>query len=203
MDNDHDGRRGPSSLWLHDPEVVFREIDLRPGAAFLDLGCGPGDYAIAAARRVGSAGTVYALDKSPLMVDRLRGAVDARGLANIEASVADLTGRLPLADGCIDRCLICTVLHIFGPAGLGRVAFGEIRRVLKPDGHLAVIELKREEQPFGPPMQRRLAPEAVEAAIGRHGFDRFSLVALQYTYLIQFRRSGHSGLDKATTPPYR
>ena len=187
MDNHHDRGRGPSSLWLHDPEAVFRQLGLKPGDGFLDLGCGPGDYAIEASRRVGPAGRVYALDKSALMVQRLSETAELKGLTNIEATMADITGRLPIGDGCIDRCLICTVLHIFGRTGIDQVAFGEIRRVLKPDGRLAVIELKREDQPFGPPRERRLAPEVVEAAVTRCGFDRFSLVESEYTYLLQFR----------------
>ncbi len=187
MDNHHPTGRGPSSLWLHDPEALFHHLDLKPGDTFLDLGCGPGDYAIEAARRVGPAGRVYALDKSALMVHRLRGIGEVQGLGNIAVFLADLTGNLPIGDGCIDRCLICTVLHIFGQAGIGRVAFGEIRRVLKPNGRLAVIELKCEDRPFGPPLERRLAPQVVEAAVSRCGFERFSLVELKYTYMIQFR----------------
>lgn len=149
IDRHHDGRRGPSSLWLHDPETVFRALDLRPGEAFLDLGCGPGDWALEASGRVGPAGTVCALDTSAVMVQRLWETAAARGLAHLEASVADITGRLPLGDGVIDCCLLATVLHIFGQSGLQRVAFDEIRRVLKPEGRLAVIELKREDRPSG------------------------------------------------------
>ena len=187
MDNHHHRGRGPSSLWLHDPEAVFHQLDLKPGDTFLDLGCGPGDYALEAAGRVGPAGRIYALDKSALMVHRLQGIAQVQGLSNIVVFLADLTGDLPIGDGCIDRCLICTVLHIFGQVGIDQVAFGEIRRVLKPDGRLAVIELKREDQPFGPPLERRLASDVVAAAVSRCGFERFSFVEFEYTYLLQFR----------------
>ena len=197
----HEGGRGPSSLWLHDPNAVFRQLDLNPGDAFLDLGCGPGDYTLEAARRVGPAGRVYALDKSALMVRRLRETAETEGLANVEASVADITGRLPIDDGCIDRCLICTVLHVFGQTGIGKVAYGEIRRVLKPDGRLAVIELKREERPFGPPLERRLAPQVVEAAVGRCGFERFGMVEFEYTYLLQFRPAPEWNIRIETREP--
>jgi len=33
--------RGPSSFHMHDPEIVFDDLALKPGDVFLDLGCGP------------------------------------------------------------------------------------------------------------------------------------------------------------------
>lgn len=42
--------RGPSSFRMHDPRKVFNALALERGDVFLDLGCGPGEYAMEAAR---------------------------------------------------------------------------------------------------------------------------------------------------------
>jgi len=38
--------RKPSSFFMHDPHLIFEELDLKEGDSFLDLGCGTGDYTL-------------------------------------------------------------------------------------------------------------------------------------------------------------
>ena len=64
----------------------------------------------------------------------------------------------------------------------------EIKRVLKPDGILAVVDFKKEvEGPHGPPLSVRLRPEEVEQLVGKDGFkkERITEVGV-YHYLILF-----------------
>jgi len=187
-------RRGPSSLRMHDPEVVFDQLSLKPG----DLGCGPGEYTIHAARLVGDSGVVYALEKWAYMIDGLTQEAAAQGLANLKPMTADITQPLSIKDKSIDVCLLSTVLHIFDLSKIEKTLFNEIRRVLKPDGRVAVIECKKEDQPFGPPKHMRLSAEDLEASFVRYGFEKIRLTDLGFNYMVQFRivkMSTHS-------PPY-
>jgi ubiquinone/menaquinone biosynthesis C-methylase UbiE len=66
-------------LWVasRGRERVFRErqVDLAriaPGEAVLDVGCGTGSLAIAAARRVGERGAVHGVDPSAELLARAR-----------------------------------------------------------------------------------------------------------------------------------
>ncbi len=179
-------RRGPSSFWMHDPEVVFNELKLKEGDCLLDLGCGPGDYTLEASRIIGNSGAVYAMDKWQYLVDSLIEEADSQGLTNIRAMVSDITGPLPFEDGCIDVCLLSTVLHIFNLSKVEKTIFNEIRRVLKPGGRVAIIECKKEEQPFGPPKHMRLSPDDIEDSIQKYGFEKLSFSDLGYNYMIQF-----------------
>ncbi|HOO54488.1 MAG TPA: methyltransferase domain-containing protein [Methanothrix sp.] len=174
---------------MHDPDVVFDALALKEGDSFLDMGCGPGDYAIRASEIVGDSGAVYALDRWQDVIDELAEKARSRGLKNISAIASDITERLPLKDESIDLCLISTVLHSLDLVDVGEALFGEIRRVLKPGGRVAIIECKKEEQPFGPPLSMRLSPEELESSIARYGFEWAELVDLGYNYMIIFSKN--------------
>ncbi|WP_419657198.1 class I SAM-dependent methyltransferase [Desulfosarcina variabilis] len=178
--------RGPSSFWMHDSNVVFDALALKPGDAFLDLGCGPGDYAMAAARIVGPSGTVLAFDKWPYLIDGLKDEAASLGIDNIQALGGDITQALPIADHCIDCCMLATVLHIFGLPIARKTLFREVQRILKPSGRLAIIESKKEDQPFGPPLEARISPGELEASLHLLGYRKINYREFEYTYLIQF-----------------
>ena len=179
-------RRGPSSYWMHDSEVVFDSLGLKPGDCFLDLGCGPGDYSIRASRILGESGFVYALDKTQNMIEALKTEAHAQGLINLRAIAANITEPLPVGDNCIDVCLIATVVHIPVVSKRIKTLFNEIIRVLKPGGRLAIIECKKEDMPFGPPKHLRWCPTDIENSLQSHGVEKLGLVDLGYNYMIQF-----------------
>jgi ubiquinone/menaquinone biosynthesis C-methylase UbiE len=187
--HDHGGierqKQGVSSFALHDSELAFREMKLKEGDSFLDIGCGPGDYAVRASAIVGDSGTVYALDRWKELIDKLKEKADSQGLRNIRAMVSDITCSLPVKDSSIDVCFIATVLHGFDFARDGEALFSEIRRVLKPGGRVAVVEFKKEEMDFGPPVDIRLSPKDVEDLLTPYGFQKRSVTDLGCSYMIQ------------------
>lgn len=178
--------RGPSSFWMHDPRKVFNALALERGDAFLDLGCGPGEYVMEAARIVGDSGMVYALDKSGRMVDYVAWEAYSHGAGNVTVRVCDITGPLPLADYSVDVCLLSTVFHIPEVSRHARDIFAEVQRVLKPGGRLAIIECKKKEMSFGPPMDMRWAPGELEDLLSGTGYRKIGLTDLGYCYLLQF-----------------
>jgi ubiquinone/menaquinone biosynthesis C-methylase UbiE len=183
---------GSSSYDLVDHEKVFRELNLRKGSRFLDMACGPGDYAIEAARILGDKGVVYAADLWPEALARLQGKAKAQNLENINAIVGDVSRRLPMEDATVDVCLIATALHDFVREGVSSAALEEAVRVLKPGGSLAILEFKKMEGPPGPPIDVRLTPEEVERLASPHGFAKEGFAEVgAYTYLMVFKRVRH------------
>jgi ubiquinone/menaquinone biosynthesis C-methylase UbiE len=171
---------------MYDPQVVFSVLALKEGDSFLDIGCGPGDFAVHAAGIVGESGVVYALDRQEDMIDTLKYKADSRGLKNIRAIVADVSTTLPVEDDCIEVCLLATVLHALGPAADRDRLFEEMRRVLRPDGRVAVVECKKEDTPFGPPLHMRISPREMEDSITGFGFEKRGCIDLGNFYLIEF-----------------
>ena len=177
----------PTSYWMHDPTIVFRELALKTGDVFLDLGCGTGDYSVRAAGEVGKSGIVYAADVRQELLDGLAERALAAGLPNIRVVVADLRDPLPFPDRTVDVCFLATVLHVPDVWKVHDTIFSEIRRVIKPDGRLVIIECKKEEMPFGPPLSMRLSPDELENCISAYGFAKTDIVDLGYNYMIKFR----------------
>lgn len=138
-------RRYDLRLWLGSwgREGRFRDEEirlarLRPGERVLDLGCGTGSLAIAAARAVGRAGAVTAIDPSVEMVARARS--KARR-ARIDATFVATAGEaLPFPDAAFDVVLISLVLHQLPSDALHGTMF-QVRRVLKPGGRLFIVDL--------------------------------------------------------------
>jgi demethylmenaquinone methyltransferase / 2-methoxy-6-polyprenyl-1,4-benzoquinol methylase len=105
---------------------------VRPGDRVLDAACGTGDLAVADA--AAGAREVVGVDFSPRMLERAR-----RKSARIEWVEADLLS-LPFADASFDAATIG-----FGVRNVPELERGlrELRRVLRPGGRLAVLEITR------------------------------------------------------------
>lgn len=178
--------RGPSSFSMQDPEPVFRHLALKQGMTFVDAGCGAGEYSLHAARLLGETGNVIALDVAAQSIDWLGSHGREPGAAPIIGHVCDITTALPLDTGQADMVMLGTVLHIKAVRDKADNLFSEIRRVLRPDGTLAVLECKKEEADFGPPLHSRLSPDDVAALTVPQGFEMASLLPLELTYLACF-----------------
>lgn len=116
---------------------AMRSLNLRPGEDVLDLCGGTGDFAVMAARSVGSSGRVTVCDFSRAMMDRGR-----RKTARAEpgASIHWVQGdaeNMGFAEDSFDAVIVGYGIRnfVFLERGLS-----EIRRVLKPGGRFLVME---------------------------------------------------------------
>jgi demethylmenaquinone methyltransferase/2-methoxy-6-polyprenyl-1,4-benzoquinol methylase len=105
---------------------------VHPGDRVLDAACGTGDLAVA--DRKAGAGKVSGLDFSERMLERAR-----RKDASIDWVQGDMLA-LPFADGTFDAATVG-----FGVRNVAdlELALRELRRVLRPGGRLAILEITR------------------------------------------------------------
>jgi len=178
---------GGSSFQLIDAEKVLGKLHLEKGNILLDLACGQGEYAIEFSKIVGKEGLIYAVDLWDENIVQLRKESSAAGIKNIKAIVADVSKVMPIGNDSVDVCLMATVLHDLILEKAADEAIKEVRRVLKPNGLLAIIEFKKIDVPPGPPMKIRLNPDEVESIVRPFGFIKNELKEVgEYNYLMTF-----------------
>ena len=135
----------------------------------LDIGCGTGSLALAAKRRVGKTGDVYAIDPSPeLIAAARRKARFARLEVAFEIGGAQ---SLDLPDASVDVVFATLVLHHLPHEDLVQ-SFREIRRVLVPGGRFLAIEIDLDD-----PSNPRGSPHAHAHRVGAR-FDLAEVAAL-------------------------
>ena len=179
--------QGPSSFGMQDPAALFGVMGLGPGMTFLDLGCGPGDYALAAARVVGPSGAVHAVDEWERMTVLARDRARGQGLANVTVHLADMRRGLPLVDACVDVVFMAMVLHCLRPRGGGDILWQEVRRVLRPGGILALYGARKEAPDSGGPCPaHRWSPEECAALLAPYGFAAGPVADFGPNYMISF-----------------
>jgi thioredoxin reductase/predicted methyltransferase len=167
------------------PEPTLRAAGVVPGQTVVDLGCGPGYFTLPAAALVGPRGTVYGVDAEPEMVEACRRRAADAGAQHVRV-IRSHGEHVPLPDAIADLVLIAWVLHEVQD----RVAFlRQARRLLKPGGGAALIEFRKQDGLWGPPMEVRLSEAEVAAVAGaaglrvreQHGLDDGHLLYLLAT----------------------
>ena len=186
----HPTGAGKTSFDLIDTDLFFKMLDLKPGDGFPDLACGRGVYTLAIAERFGQAGRIIGVDLWADGIDQLNAESRSRGLKPVEGMVGDAGGEIPLEDASIDVLLIATALHDFYNDGIADEALREVKRILKKNGRILIVEFKKIEGPPGPPITSRLAPDEVAELMASHQFSGKPAIELgEFTYLMTFSQS--------------
>jgi ubiquinone/menaquinone biosynthesis C-methylase UbiE len=117
-------------------ESVLELLDLREGLRVLDVGTGPGLYAIHIAENWPGC-SVYGVDNCDRILGIARERAGKLGSRNIHFSISD-ADTLSCRDGSFDRLLYCSVLVLIPDK---KKAIEETYRALKPGGIAVFKEL--------------------------------------------------------------
>jgi len=154
------------------PAETLKRAGLTSDMTICDIGAGTGVFAFPAAEI--TCDMVYALDISDDMLEILETRKKERGADNLVVQKVQ-GAKLPLEDHLCDMAIMVTVLHELEEP---EVLLNEIRRILRPNGKLIIVEFYKRETPMGPPPNHRISQEQTEELCHRVGYltaDQFSL----------------------------
>ena len=123
------------------PTRALEIINVAAGTTVADIGAGSGYFTERLARLVGPKGRVYATDIQKGMLVLLEKRLARERLDNVTLILGEPANpRLP--EGAIDMALMVDVYHELGAP---QTVLSHLRRALKPDGRLVLIEYKGED----------------------------------------------------------
>jgi len=123
------------------PTTALRIIGVPRGAIVADVGAGSGYFALRLASLVGPTGRVYATDIQEGMLDIIRRKIEAANIANVTLVLGEPADpKLP--PNALDIVLMVDVYHELSDP---QEVLGHVRRSLKADGRLVLLEYKGED----------------------------------------------------------
>jgi ubiquinone/menaquinone biosynthesis C-methylase UbiE len=136
---------GPERDQQQRPRELVAALELKPGMTVIDVGTGPGYMLPYLSEAVGPSGRVIAQDIFPDFLEQARRRVAEAKLSNVTfVSGGDKDARLP--EGAGDVLLVLDAYHHFDyPAEM----LASLRRALKPDGRLAIVEYHKSREAMG------------------------------------------------------
>jgi ubiquinone/menaquinone biosynthesis C-methylase UbiE len=166
----------PLRRFVHSPGRLADRLDLAPDMRILEVGPGPGYFSVEFARRIPE-GRLVLFDIQAEMLAMARSRLRQASVHNTAAVQGDAL-ELPFRDECFDAAVLVAVL---GEIPDPERCLAEIRRVLRPGGHLCVSETRGDPDRIPYARLRRLAGGAGYTPCGGHP-------GRGWTYTARFRK---------------
>jgi ubiquinone/menaquinone biosynthesis C-methylase UbiE len=162
----------PERLKELTPPETLKRVGLGGHDVVCDIGAGSGIFTIPAAKITDN--LVYALETDDEMLEVIAQKARNEKLTNIKT--VKVTGdQFDIKENTADLVILVTVLHEIE----NKAAFiQEIKRIVKYNGRLVIIEFHKRQTPIGPPIVPRISQDEVMKLCNECGFvqsDEFNL----------------------------
>lgn len=157
------------SVSFSSPHENVLQLGLREGMKVADFGAGSGHYSRAAAAMVGHSGRVYAIDvqEDVLKHLKLNTHVHHQGIIDTVWGDIEKSGGTHLRDASLDAIILAnTFFQVENRFGL----LGEMKRVLKPEGKLLVVDWAGSYGGMGPALEQVVSEHDAEDFFIKGGF---------------------------------
>ena len=157
------------------PQEVLTALDLRPGEVIADIGAGSGYFTFRLAPKVSERGRIYAVDVSPDMIVHINRRIRDHKVTNVVSILSEPDDPLlPVAS--VDRFFFCNSWHHIE----NQIKYLSLmKKMLKPNREVVMIDFHKKELPIGPPIQMKIAREDLIKQMEKNGFQ----LAKEHTFL--------------------
>lgn len=170
MEHRHHGK---SSADFLDSDEILAELDFKGNETFLDAGCGDGYISKRAVEKYLPQGKVYAVDAYAESIRQLQEYVDEHDIENLIPVEADITGTISdVGDESVDVVLMLNVFHGFKDDNQKEDVINELKRIVKSDGKIAIMDFKPIEMTKGPPIDVRISHVEMEKTFNQFGLEK-------------------------------
>ena len=162
---------------------VMDLLGIRQGSAVADIGAGSGWFTVLAAQRVGSSGTVYAVDINQEYVNHIKARAEKEGFSNIRP-VLGKEDDPTLTANSVDSILILKTYHEFSKPINMLLA---MRKAMRKDALLGIIDKNGEGDDHGLDAEKVIeeAERAGLVLVSQHDFVKPDRV----DYFLIFRKT--------------
>lgn len=148
-------------------DALVKSLEIREGARIADIGAGTGYFTWRLAERAGPRGRVIAVDIKQSMLDLTAETVKQHGLVNVDYVLAkENDPRLP--ERSLDMVFIAHSYHEFSEP---ETIMEAVRRSLKPDGRLVVVEYAKEKKTAPASPLHTMSFDEIRSEIEPIGFE--------------------------------
>jgi ubiquinone/menaquinone biosynthesis C-methylase UbiE len=166
--------------WQNREEIIDL-LELKSSYVVADLGCGNGYFTVPISRKVKK---VYGIDVQKEMLEFLEQKIQEQKIFNI-ITLLSKENKIPLQNESVDLLLSVNSLHEFRDK---EKAVNEIRRVLRPKGQAVIVDFKKKDSSFGPPVSIRVSEEQAKLLFAEKALTVLKTHNLKYHYLIVFQK---------------
>lgn len=159
------------------PEEILGAVEIRPAFVAADIGCGSGYFTVPLSQKIKKA---YGIDIQKEMLAFLQQKIGKLKIKNIEPRLSRIN-EVPLGNEAVDLLISINTLHEFDDK---ERMIEEMQRVLKPGGKALIVDFKKEDTGFGPPVAIRVSKKQAVRLFERKGFSVLRTRNLPYHYLL-------------------
>lgn len=145
-------------------EKIIRYLEVEKNDIVADLGAGNGYFTIPMAKK--TEWPVYAVDIELRMLTLLKEVAEKESIENIHYIQSDLE-TIQLEDRSVDKVMAAFVIHEVPDLVKALI---EIKRILKSDGKLLLIEWETVETEIGPPLEDKISSLDMVKLLEQNGF---------------------------------
>lgn len=167
--------QGRTSEFFIDAKDVISRLNLEGNEVFVDAGCGDGHVSMIAYEMMDDEAIIYAVDAYQPSIEDLKKDLDDAKITNVIPIQSDITNKIAIADDTVDICLLINVFHHFVATNKIDEAIRELKRIIKNNGKIAVMDFKKLDTGYGPKLKFKRSPQEVAEMFNRHELEIVNL----------------------------